>query len=96
MCIRVQNGLKQGDIIVAGDHWPILLYKNYIYDSEDVWKGLLRSDILVSVSRHNLIVIAEVLTCRVSVRHLNIYLHPQVLWKRKLRRLAQVMPLSTE
>lgn len=88
--------MKEGDIIVAGDHWPILLYKNYEYDPEDVWKGLLRSDILVSVSGHIFVVATETLICGFSVRPSNTYSHRQVLWKRKLRQLAQVMPSSTE
>lgn len=47
---RVKAGLRNGDIVVSGDNWPIFLYKDYKYDSEDVWNGLLRSNILVSVS----------------------------------------------
>jgi hypothetical protein len=36
--------------MVAGDQWPILLYKDYTYDVSDPWKGLLRSTILIYVS----------------------------------------------
>lgn len=46
---RVRDGLRNGDIIVRGDHWPLLLYRNYVCDPEDMWNGLLRSDILVYV-----------------------------------------------
>jgi hypothetical protein len=35
---------------VSGDHWPVFLYAGCIYDAEDLWKGLFRSIILVSVS----------------------------------------------
>jgi hypothetical protein len=48
--VRVKQKLCSGDYIVPGDQWPILLYKGYVYDAEDPWKGLLRSAILVSVS----------------------------------------------
>lgn len=36
---------------IPGDQWPILLYADYKYYPEDAWKGLLKSNILVSVSR---------------------------------------------
>ena len=38
-----------GQIQVAGDQWPVFLYANYMYDPEDLWNGLLRSGLLVSV-----------------------------------------------
>ena len=47
---RTRTKLANGEIQVAGDHWPIFLYANYTYDSEDPWNGLLRSGLLVSVS----------------------------------------------
>ena len=47
---RTHTKLANGEIQVAGDHWPIFLYANYTYDSEDPWNGLLRSGLLVSVS----------------------------------------------
>jgi hypothetical protein len=37
-------------MIVPGDQWPIFLYAGYEYDSEDPWKGLFRSTILICVS----------------------------------------------
>lgn len=42
--------LQNGDCVVAGDQWPLLLFKDYVYDRENPWKGLLRSSILVKVS----------------------------------------------
>ena len=48
--LRVKKKLCSAEIIVPGDQWPIILYKDYAYDPEDPWKGLLRSAILVSVS----------------------------------------------
>jgi hypothetical protein len=47
---RTKAKLSNGQIQVAGDQWPILLYANYTYDPEDPWNGLLRSGLLVSVS----------------------------------------------
>src|ERR1700733_4072441 len=48
--IRVKANLHNGELAVPGDQWLILLYKDYRYDPEDPWKGLLRSTILVLVS----------------------------------------------
>jgi hypothetical protein len=45
---RTKTKLVNGQIQVAGDQWPVFLYANYTYDSEDPWNGLLRSGLLVS------------------------------------------------
>jgi hypothetical protein len=37
-------------MLVCGDQWPIFVYTNHVYDSEDPWCGLLRSRLLVYVS----------------------------------------------
>lgn len=47
---RTRTKLVNGQIQVAGDQWPVLLYANYTYDPEDPWNGLLRSGLLISVS----------------------------------------------
>ena len=47
---RIREKLKSGEIMVAGDQWPRFLYEGYIYDQQDPWDGLLRSQILVYVS----------------------------------------------
>ncbi|KAG2135064.1 hypothetical protein BD769DRAFT_1352988 [Suillus cothurnatus] len=36
----------------SGDQWPMFLYAGYVYDSEDPWKGLLRSEILIFGFKH--------------------------------------------
>lgn len=46
----VKSKLRDGEISIAGDQWPIFLYAGYKFDPEEPWKGLLRSTILVSVS----------------------------------------------
>ncbi|KAG2752866.1 hypothetical protein P692DRAFT_201838181 [Suillus brevipes Sb2] len=38
--------LQSGEIIVTGDQWPLFLYADYHYDSEDPWNGLFRSTLL--------------------------------------------------
>lgn len=37
-------------MVVSGDQWPMLVYGDQEYDSEDPWNGLFRSQILVWVS----------------------------------------------
>ncbi|KAG2131860.1 hypothetical protein BD769DRAFT_1627705 [Suillus cothurnatus] len=44
---ETKQGLKSGEIAVHGDQWPMFLYAGNIYDPEEPWKGLLRSEILI-------------------------------------------------
>ena len=46
---RVKQKLRNGELLVPGDQWPIFLYQGSVYDEDDPWKGLLRSTLLVSV-----------------------------------------------
>lgn len=46
---RVKDMLRSGQYSVAGDQWPILLYKDEIYDPENPWAGLFRNRLLVLV-----------------------------------------------
>ncbi|KAG1891596.1 uncharacterized protein F5891DRAFT_1131556 [Suillus fuscotomentosus] len=50
--IETKQGLKSGETAVSGDQWPVFLYAGYEYDSEDPWKGLLRSEILIFGYKH--------------------------------------------
>lgn len=47
---RIREKLCSGEMRVRGDQWPLFLYANLDYDSDDPWKGLLRGHLLVSVS----------------------------------------------
>ncbi len=50
MCFyRIKEKLRSGEFSVAGDQWPIFLYRSYQYDERDPWKGLLQSQILIKV-----------------------------------------------
>ncbi|KAH7903572.1 hypothetical protein BJ138DRAFT_1138709 [Hygrophoropsis aurantiaca] len=49
---EIKEKLKNGEMTVSGDQWPIFLYLGYNYDPEDPWNGLLRSPILVSAYKH--------------------------------------------
>jgi hypothetical protein len=46
---RIKEKLRSGQFQVAGDQWPIFLYANCMYDSDNPWNGLLHSGLLVSV-----------------------------------------------
>ena len=46
---RVKSKLQNGEIVIVGDQWPIFLYVGYKFDPEELWKGLLRSALLVMV-----------------------------------------------
>lgn len=50
MVFRTKEKLRNGEMAVSGDQWPIFLYHGYNYDAEDPWNGLFRGAILVSVS----------------------------------------------
>ncbi|KAG1899887.1 uncharacterized protein F5891DRAFT_953184, partial [Suillus fuscotomentosus] len=47
-----KQSLQSGEIAVCGDQWPMFLYAGCVYDPEDPWKGLLRSEILVFGFKH--------------------------------------------
>ncbi|KAG2746209.1 hypothetical protein P692DRAFT_201841031 [Suillus brevipes Sb2] len=49
---ETKQSLKSGEIAVCGDQWPMFLYAGNIYDPEDPWKGLLRSEILIFGFKH--------------------------------------------
>jgi hypothetical protein len=50
LTIITKQSLKSGETAVRGDQWPMFLYAGYVYGSEDPWKGLLKSEILIFVS----------------------------------------------
>lgn len=48
----VKDKLCNGEVLIAGNQWPIFLYAGYKFDPKEPWMGLLRSTILVSVRMH--------------------------------------------
>lgn len=50
----IKEKLRTGEMHVRGDHWPYFLYADLVYNPDDPWKGLLRSQLLVTVSPHHL------------------------------------------
>jgi hypothetical protein len=51
LLVRIRRDLESGKVIPSGDLWPRFLYQGYKYNSNDPWDGLLRSSLLVKVSR---------------------------------------------
>ncbi|KAG1749185.1 hypothetical protein EDD22DRAFT_981850 [Suillus occidentalis] len=49
---ETKESLKSGETTVRGDQWPMFIYAGYDYDPEDPWKGLLKSEILISGFKH--------------------------------------------
>ncbi|KAG1892827.1 hypothetical protein F4604DRAFT_1876054 [Suillus subluteus] len=49
---EIKQNLKSGETAVHGDQWPMFLYAGYDYDPKDPWKGLLKSEILISWFKH--------------------------------------------
>ncbi|KAG2336943.1 hypothetical protein BDR05DRAFT_978646 [Suillus weaverae] len=48
--VETKQSLKSGETVVCGDQWPMFLYAGYVYDPENPWTGLLRSEILIFIS----------------------------------------------
>jgi len=43
------EGLKNDEITVAGDQWPLLVYADCTYDPDEPWEGLFQNKLLVWV-----------------------------------------------
>ncbi|KAG2097501.1 uncharacterized protein F5147DRAFT_656313 [Suillus discolor] len=72
---ETKEGLKSSETAVRGDQWPIFLYAGYVYDPEDPWKGLLRSDILIFGFKHVFTSPSSVDKEPKAMRSGNAYLH---------------------
>ncbi|KAI5987128.1 hypothetical protein EDC04DRAFT_2873476 [Pisolithus marmoratus] len=49
---KTKAKLHSGQLQVAGDQWPLYLYVDYSYDTEDPWNGLLHNGFLQCAYRH--------------------------------------------
>jgi hypothetical protein len=65
----VQEQLCSGTYMVAGDQWPILVYRDCKYDPENPWDGLFRSILLVSVNGFILTYCWDSYQCRQAYKH---------------------------
>ncbi|KAJ3529763.1 hypothetical protein NMY22_g8865 [Coprinellus aureogranulatus] len=48
----IRRDLRSGALVPSGDMWPRFIYKNYDYNPQDAWEGLLRSNLLVQAYKH--------------------------------------------
>lgn len=46
---RVKVALRDHQLVVTGDQWPIFLYRNYNYNPEAPWDGLMQGQLLLNV-----------------------------------------------
>ncbi|KAF6749078.1 hypothetical protein DFP72DRAFT_756639, partial [Ephemerocybe angulata] len=44
--------LKNKEMSVPGNHWPLFVYRDEVYDPEEPWKGLFRSKLLLRAYKH--------------------------------------------
>jgi hypothetical protein len=78
---RIKEKLRNGELTVTGDQWPIFVYHGYSYDPDDPWNGLFRSSLLVTVGPIKLMrEIADI-----HVRRINMSLRRRVRLIRKLK-----------
>ncbi|KAH6911622.1 hypothetical protein BKA70DRAFT_1099039, partial [Coprinopsis sp. MPI-PUGE-AT-0042] len=49
---QTKEGLRAGTIIVSGDQWPVFLYKDHVFNQQDIWDGVFRSSLLISAFKH--------------------------------------------
>ncbi|KAH6871076.1 hypothetical protein BKA70DRAFT_1131287 [Coprinopsis sp. MPI-PUGE-AT-0042] len=47
-----KEALRTGTLVVAGDEWPVFLYRDYQADPRRIWEGLFRSNLLVNAFKH--------------------------------------------
>ncbi|TFK16453.1 hypothetical protein FA15DRAFT_607276, partial [Coprinopsis marcescibilis] len=40
--------LRSGKKVIPGDAWPMFCFKNYVYNDENPYEGLLKSNLLVT------------------------------------------------
>jgi hypothetical protein len=84
--------LRNGTMMVTGLQWPIFLYQDYKYDTEEPWDGLLHSTLLIKVCpTHFSDVVYDP-----PIRRSNIYLPRPVPLTKKTRLLDAVTLASTE
>ncbi|KAH6918232.1 hypothetical protein BKA70DRAFT_1366541 [Coprinopsis sp. MPI-PUGE-AT-0042] len=49
---KIREGLRLGTVTVAGDQWPLFLYRSYKCNRSNIWEGLFESVLLVSAFKH--------------------------------------------
>ncbi|THH06871.1 hypothetical protein EW146_g9483 [Bondarzewia mesenterica] len=49
---EIKEQLHNGEVVIAGDQWLIVLYSGEAYDPEDPWNGLFRGTLLIAAYKH--------------------------------------------
>lgn len=52
---RIKEQLRSGELAMSGDVWPAFVYQGYKANEDDIWDGLFRSALLVTVRLHILL-----------------------------------------
>ena len=52
---RIKEQLRSGELAMSGDVWPAFVYQGYKANDDDIWDGLFRSALLVTVRLHLLL-----------------------------------------
>jgi len=92
---RIKEKLRSGELVTAGDEWPLFLYQDYVYNSNDPWKGPFHSSLLVKVCLH-MSTSSGTQPCIYFLRHSSIYLLHPVLSKKNQRQCVWEMPTYME
>ena len=74
----VCEGLKNDEITVAGNQWPLLVYADCAYDPEGPWEGLFEINYLFG----SLLCLQPlILSCLTNLQHLQTYIYfPKLSW----------------
>lgn len=86
----MQEQLRSGTYMVAGDQWPIFVYKDSKYDPENPWDGLFRSVLLVSVGSITYVYCWDIHQF-IANRHTNTFSPPRAQLTMNQRPRAQEM-----
>ncbi|KAI0055392.1 hypothetical protein BV25DRAFT_1921867 [Artomyces pyxidatus] len=49
---EIKAKLRSGEMSIAGDYWPLFLYRGCVYNPCEPWNGLFRNQLLVSAFKH--------------------------------------------
>ncbi|KAG2058250.1 hypothetical protein BDR06DRAFT_980506 [Suillus hirtellus] len=72
---ETKENLRSSKMLGCGDQWPIFLYTQYTYDPDDLWCGLLRSQLLVCAYKHVFMSPSSVKKEPKAIRSGNAHLH---------------------
>lgn len=92
---RIRRDLTSGQMIPSGDLWPRFIYRNFEYNPQDPWDGLLRSSLLLKVNLLPSRRVYDDLTGISLSRLTNTYSRRQVLFMAQRARLHGLATLAS-